>query len=364
MTGGRGRLARWANWWRPPRPLRHAIRLLVVVLVVEYLFLPQLAGANNSWHLLLDVDNAWLLSALGLEMASLAVYALLTRAVLPQGPELPSFNTLLRIDLSTLAVSHVVPAGSAVGLGLGYRLLTQAGIRGGDAAMAKATQSIGSAVVLNLLLMVSLLVAIPLHGFSAVFGPVAVAGLSLLIAAGTVVLLLTRHPQRTISPLSRLLGYLPGVTEKTAGRAMQAAAANLRTFTRNPRLLRRTAILALGNWLLDAAALWCCVRAFGHTLGLDGLLVPYGIAGVLAALPFTPAGLGVVEGALIPALVAFSVPRGIAILAVLAWRAINYLLPIPLGAVAYLTLPAGARRRLPNVEAPEPPPSAPDLDAG
>ncbi len=35
--------------------------------------------------------------------------------------------------------------------------------------------------------------------------------------------------------------------------------------------------------LLDAAALWGCVRAFGHTLGPGGLLVCYGIAGVLAA---------------------------------------------------------------------------------
>jgi uncharacterized protein (TIRG00374 family) len=121
--------------------------------------------------------------------------------------------------------------------------------------------------------------------------------------------------------------------------AVRRAAAQLRAFTADPRLLWRTVSLAALNWLLDAAALWSCVRAFGHTLGPDGLLVPYGVAAVAAALPITPAGLGVVEGLLIPALVSFRVPRGVAILGVLAWRALNYLLPIPAGGLAYLSLP-------------------------
>lgn len=80
------------------------------------------------------------------------------------------------------------------------------------------------------------------------------------------------------------------------------------------------------------------MRAFGHTLGPDGLVVSYGIAAVLAALPITPAGLGVVEAFLIPSLVAFSVPQAMAVLGVLAWRTISFLLPIPAGGVGYLLL--------------------------
>jgi uncharacterized membrane protein YbhN (UPF0104 family) len=38
---------------------------------------------------------------------------------------------------------------------------------------------------------------------------------------------------------------------------------------------------------------------------------------VLAAVPITPAGLGIVEAFLIPAVVGFNVPRGVAILGVL-----------------------------------------------
>jgi uncharacterized protein (TIRG00374 family) len=85
------------------------------------------------------------------------------------------------------------------------------------------------------------------------------------------------------------------------------------------------------NWLLDAVALWCSVRAFGHSLGPVGLAVAYGLANVAAALPFTPRALGIVEGILVPTLVAFQTTRGIAMLGVLTWRLFSFWIPTPIG---------------------------------
>ena len=68
------------------------------------------------------------------------------------------------------------------------------------------------------------------------------------------------------------------------------------------------------------------------------LWVAYGLANVLAAIPITPAGLGVVEGVLIPTIVGFGVPHGQAILAVLAYRLVNFWVPIPIGGAAYASL--------------------------
>jgi uncharacterized protein (TIRG00374 family) len=85
-------------------------------------------------------------------------------------------------------------------------------------------------------------------------------------------------------------------------------------------------------------SLWCFVHAFGHGLGPVGLVVAYGLANVAAALPFTPGGLGVVEGILVPTLVAFSTPRGIAILGVLSYRLVSFWLPIPIGLACYAPL--------------------------
>jgi uncharacterized protein (TIRG00374 family) len=322
---------------------------VVLAVIVEYLVVPQLAGTRKSWHLLLGVEHVWLLMAVGLELASLAVYGALTRAMLPRD-ERPGYATVLGIDLTTMAASHVVPAGSAVGLGLGYRLLTRAGVSGPAAVFTKATQSIGSAVVLNLILWLALVASIPLHGFSPVYGPVAVAGLVLLTAAAALLTLLLRGNDRVADVLARQLGRLPRVSEDRVRAAVLTGVAHLRAFASDRRLVVATVVLAAANWLLDAGALWACVRAFGHTLGPDGLLVPYGIAAVLAALPLTPAGLGVVEASLIPSLVAFSVPRGVAILGVLAWRALGFLLPIPIGGLSYLLIQRRPRRvpRIPS----------------
>ena len=326
-----------------PLPLRHVIRLGVVAVVVEYLLVPQIAGTRRSWHLLVHANFYYLVAAAVAEAAALFVYAALTWQLLPEGQR-PSFGRVLRIDLSTLAVSHVVPAGSAVGAGLGYHLLVDAGVDGVDAVSAKATQAVGSALVLNVLLWVSLAASIELHGFSTVYGPIAVVGLVLLTAAATVVVLLRRRERQTARMVGRLLGRLPLLTAPSVEAAVTSAAHYLRDFVSNRRRLLTSGTLAAGNWLLDALALWACVRAFGHALGPVGLLVPYGIANVLAALPVTPAGLGVVEAFLIPALVGFGVPRGSAILGVLAWRALSFLAPIPLGLAAYLSLPAEAAK--------------------
>jgi uncharacterized protein (TIRG00374 family) len=325
-----------------PKPVRYVVRLAVVALVVEYLLVPQIAGSRNSWHLLLQADVGWLAVGAACEAASLLAYAALTQRLIP-ARERPTYGRVLRIDLSTLAVSHVVPAGSAVGLGLGYQLLTEAGVVGVDAATVKATQAVGSALVLNVMLWAALAASIGLHGFSSVYGPVALVGLVLMsTAAGLVVA--TRKRERQIAQwMGRWLGRLPFLTAHTVEAAVIGASHYLRDFLSNREQLGVTTLWAAANWLLDAAALWACVRAFGHALGPVGLLVPYGIANVLAALPITPAGLGVVEAFLIPALVGFSVPRGTAILGVLAWRALNFLAPIPIGLAAYLSLPPRSR---------------------
>src|SRR3954469_16952115 len=90
---------------RPSSPTRRRIRrvvtLFALVLVVEYLVLPQLAGARKELHLLSRVNLGLLLLGVLLESGALVAYAFLTRSVLPRD-ERPHIGTVLRINLSTL----------------------------------------------------------------------------------------------------------------------------------------------------------------------------------------------------------------------------------------------------------------------
>ena len=80
------------------------------------------------------------------------------------------------------------------------------------------------------------------------------------------------------------------------------------------------------------------IAAFGSTVNPIELFAAYGIANVAGALPLTPGGLGVVDSAAPLLLVGFGVTRSVATLGVLAWRLVNFWLPIPVGALSYVSL--------------------------
>lgn len=319
--------------------VRRTLAVLAFFLVIEYLVLPQIAGVRKSLSLLADVKLRFVFLGAALEAAAIVAYAQLTRAVLPQRSR-PGLWTVLRIDLATLAVSHLVPGGAAAGGTLGYRLLEQGGVDGGDAAFALATQGIGSAMVLNLLLWVALIVSIPLRGFDPLYGTAAIAGAVLMGSFGLLVLLLTRGEARAARIFRKVARRLPFMNEDTVHRLVHRLADRLRTLLGDRQLLLSAVGWAGANWLLDAASLWVFVWAFGERVGVDALLVSYGLANVLAAIPLTPGGLGVVEAVMTSTLVGFGTPRGVAILGVISWRLVNFWLPIPVGGLAYLSLRA------------------------
>ena len=59
---------------------------------------------------------------------------------------------------------------------------------------------------------------------------------------------------------------------------------------------------------------------------------------LVAMLPITPGGLGIVEGFMVPATVALGTTHPTALLAVLAWRLLEYWRPLPLAAVGWFSL--------------------------
>jgi uncharacterized protein (TIRG00374 family) len=329
----------------PRQPARHrksrgflrTTAWVIAAALVGWVALPQVTGAGAAWGQLSGLEMPWLWAAVALEAASLAAYAALTRALIPRAGR-PGYARLLGIDLATLAASHVVPAGSAVGLGLGYRLLTAAGVRGPTAVSAKAVQAVGSAVVLNVLLWVALVVSVAQHGTGSGYGIVAALGVVLMAGVAVLLGLLLRAGDRAGDAMARALGRLPRVSEPAVRGGVAAVVDHLRQLTADRRLLTAATAWAAVNWLLDAAALWACVRASGTALGVDGTFVAYGIAAVVAAMPITPGGLGVVEASLIPSLIAAGAPQGAAVLGVLAWRALTFLLPIPVGGMSFAML--------------------------
>jgi uncharacterized protein (TIRG00374 family) len=342
---GRGPRGTWRIWLPfVVKPLRRGVVIFILVLIIEYLVVPELVGASKDLSLLGRVNALWLAAGAILEGLSLFCYGLLTQAVLPPGSRNPGLSRLFRIDLAAAAVAHVIPAGTLGSAGIGYRLFTAEGIKGNDAAVMMATKGLGSTVVLNVLLWLSLVVSIPLAGFHPIYVTVAVIGAVVLLAIAALAVGITRGARRASRILRALGDKIPGVTGERVERAVLATAASLSALARDRRVLAWSLTWASLNWLLDAASLWCFVAAFGRLVNPVELFAAYGIANVAGALPVTPAGLGVVDSVTPLLLVSFGVTRTVATLGVLAWRLVNFWLPIPAGAIAYISLkvPRGA----------------------
>jgi uncharacterized protein (TIRG00374 family) len=345
----RTRLRRWRSLLPfVIKPLRRGIVIFVVLLVIEYLVVPELVGARKDLYLLGRVNIGWVMAGLVLECVSLFCYGLLTRAVLspagPDDPPRPGLSRLFRIDLAAAAIAHVIPAGTLGSAGIGYRLFTAEGIKGNDAAVMMATKGLGSTVVLNVLLWLSLVVSIPLAGFHPIYVTVAIIGAVLLLAIAALTFGITRGVGRASRILHAVGDRIPGLTGERLEQGLREAAVSLSALGRDRRTLAVSVIWASLNWLLDAGSLWCFVAAFGRFVNPVELFAAYGIANVAGALPITPGGLGVVDSIAPLLLVSFGVTRSVATLGVLGWRLVNFWLPIPAGAAAYVSLkvPRGA----------------------
>jgi uncharacterized protein (TIRG00374 family) len=342
------------RWWhRGPfvrREVRVSVGTLLVFLFVFYVAMPLLASHRAEVNSLTHINIAYLALGVVLEIAALAAYTQLTHAVLPVGG--PHRFRLFRINMSTLSLSHVSPGGTAPGAALGYRLLTQSGVTGSDAGFALGTQGIGSAVVLNVMFWFSLVAFLVTHGFHVPVGHhghqsqsasilvivAAAVGVILLGAFGSLFYLLTRGQHQASRVIRRMAGRVRFLDADRTTALVERLAERFAALTQDRALTRRAVGWAAANWLLDAASLWVFVAAFSHFISPIDLLMAYGLANILAAIPITPGGLGVVEFVLVSMITGFGPTAGEALSGVLAYRAVNFWLPIPFGGLAYASL--------------------------
>ncbi len=320
-----------------PRTVRHLAELLIVGFIVEYFVVPQIGGTHEALHVLANANPFLPLAALVLEIFSLVSYFQFTRSLIPKGSD-PGLATLSRIQLSTLALSHCVPGGSAVGYSLGYRLLMRSGVSTTDAGFALATQGLGSAVVLNAIFLLGLIVSIPLYGFQPAYLTVAIIGVLLLAFLAGLVVLFTKGDERAARLVRTIGAKVPFLEPETLPRLFARLVERVKELSTDRRRLGESVGFASANWLFDMGSLFLFVGAFGRWVNPVALVIAYGVANIAAAIPLTPGGLGVVEATVSGILVGFGTPRTIAIWGVIGWRLVNFWLPIPVGGAAYLSL--------------------------
>ncbi len=103
--------------------------------------------------------------------------------------------------------------------------------------------------------------------------------------------------------------------------------------------------MSMGIWAGDCGCLALSFLAVGAGVPWRGLLLAYGAGQLASILPITPGGLGVVEGSLTVALVAFGGAHYSTVAAVLLYRLMSFWLVVPVGWASWGVLALVGRSR-------------------
>jgi uncharacterized protein (TIRG00374 family) len=321
---------------------------LIALTAVVYFLLPRIGGLRESARALAHA-RLWIAGiAVGVEAASLLSYALLYRTILRQMGHPVRVFVVAEVTMATFLISHLVPGGSAAGTAVNVDAMQDQGVPASTTAVAVLLTSLISAVAILILFAAGL--AYSLAKRSLPFAYVTTAAIALPILAGLIglVVLASFRPSLAASA-GRLLGR--GIHRLRRSVDPEALAGRARGLARQARRVfdRRAFSIALGfgvaNWLVDAFVLYLMFLAVGFHQHFGAVLVAYSIANLLAVIPLTPGGLGIVEATLVALSIPFGAPRQIAVVAVIGYRLIEFWLPLPVGAVAYAHLRFGGKGR-------------------
>ena len=241
--------------------------------------------------------------------------------------------------MASLAVSHVVPGGTAPGTAVGYRLLTESGVSGSTAGFGLATQGVGSAVVLNGIFWLALVISIPLRGFHLLYAHRGGR-------RGAAHRRLCRHgPAHHPGPdpghgagSRRWPAACPWSTPRPSRACSRSWPIGSTSCWRTARCCATRSCGPPLNWLLDAASLWVFLLAFGQGRLPDRPAGRVRAGQHLGRHPDHPLGAGRRRRRADPDAGRLHVPKTTAILGVISYRLINFWLPIPVGGASYLSL--------------------------
>jgi uncharacterized membrane protein YbhN (UPF0104 family) len=170
--------------------------------------------------------------------------------------------------------------------------------------------------------------------FSITFVP-AVVGVVLLAIALAVAFIPT-DLQRRLDGFAKRTGTLGRITKRLA-LVPAATSAGLHDAIRHIRSRNPALLGAILFWFFQIAVLWAAFQAFGHAPPIAVLIQAF-FVGMLGNLLPMPGGVGGVEGGMIGAFAAFDVNSGLAVVAVLVYRAFTFWLPLIPGVIAYFRL--------------------------
>ena len=330
-----------------PRPViwKRVVQALISLAIVVGIFvgvMPLIADYGDVFDTIRAMTRLEIGSLLLVGLWNLATYWFVITAALP-GLRLREAAV---VNQASTAVSNTLPAGGAIGVGVTIAMLTSWGFT--IAAIGRSAVVTGiwnNFVKLGMPVLALALLALE-GGVTPTRLTAAVIGIAVLVAAVVVFALVLRSDR-----LARAIGRGVGAVvdwarklvrkEPTGDWGERASAFRTETIGLLEHRWLRLTIATIVSHLSLYLVLLIALRHVGvsqEELSWITVLAAFAFVRLISALPLTPGGVGVVELGYAAVLTIGLDPLTSAqtVAAILVFRAVTYLLPIPLGLVSYI----------------------------
>ena len=274
----------------------------------------------HALHRALAADPRWVVAAACFELLSFVGYVALLWLVAGRATRRIDARRAVEVTLGGAAATRLLPTAGAGGAALTLWALRRTGMGGREAARTLLTFLVLLyAVFLGAIATSGSAIAL---GVSEARGPATLSALPAAAATLAMVVALALGVRRPAGGAGRV---------RRAAALLGDATAEALAFLRapDPRLLG-----AIAWWLFDAAVLYAMLSAFGAPPALAVVVLAYFVGQVGNTLPVP----GAVSGGIVGVLLAFGVAPDLAVVSVLAYRAIAIWVPAPIGLLALSSL--------------------------
>jgi putative heme transporter len=327
--------------FRRGRKIAGTAASVVLVAAIFGFALPHVASYHSVWA------SVEMMTWPHVLLVAIAAGASLTAGWLMICSVLPSIRLreAAAVNLGSTAVANTLPAGGALAMAVSWTMLSSWGVGAAEYVLYTLVSGIWNVFARLGLPVVALLIIMTVSRPEAGLLAGAVAGLVVLaFVAGAFGLLLhsesfALRADAALQPVLRIACKLARKQPPSTGGALQG-------FRQ-----RASVLVAARGWRISAATaassvtLWLVLLASLRGVGLSQSEVPwqttlaaFAIVRLLTVLPLTPGGAGITELGLVGILAAGANHRVAAQVtaAVLLYRAVTYLAPIPSGALAWV----------------------------
>jgi putative heme transporter len=334
----------------PPPPVRHrrlrgALSLvfgLAVAVVVLWVVGGQRGELQGALSYLENLKWQWVVMAAVTEFLAIVSFGALQRVLLEAGDVDAGLADMTTIAFAGNAIQNSLPAGPLWSNVFAFRQFKRRGADDILAVWVLVATSIASAASLALVAVLGLIFA---HNSGVIWDLLAVAGgiVGLLL----IVRYLLRRHTWTLAVVTAIVRMCQRLIHRPRGDARELVDggwARLTAVAPGRHVWALAFGFAAANWLWDCLALALCFLAVGSGVPWQALLLAYGAAQLAINIPITPGGLGVVEGSLTIALVAYGGQKEATVATVVLYRLISFWGLLAVGWVAWAVLAYQTRR--------------------